>query len=206
MPSQASIGVGAFIEIPWSLVVSAQDELPLSIGLDFKLNEAAVGCTRDILRQRFFGVSVTKLTIGRLVNGSSCDGIDKSDFGHQMPSSSVVGSTCATTTLVSSTTHCSRPSQQGSFNVGNSFDMNYHRMTQIDTGNPSKFSSKVLADQNPSAAVDSYPKNKHELPRDQQGNKAGSCGMPKDPPLIADSFCHTPKISEYNGSRGRVTS
>ncbi|PWA69865.1 Protein kinase, ATP binding site-containing protein [Artemisia annua] len=119
----------------------------------------------------------------------------QSDFGHQITSSSVVGSTCATTTLVnsanapmvSSTSHCSRPSQQGSFNAGNSFDMNYHRMTQIDTGNPPKFSSKVLADQNPSAAVDSYPENKHELPRDQQGNEAGLCGMPKDPPPLADN-------------------
>ncbi|GJV68591.1 protein kinase, ATP binding site-containing protein [Tanacetum coccineum] len=119
----------------------------------------------------------------------------QSDFGHQMPSSSVVGSTCATTTLVnsvnapmlSSTTHCSRPSQQGSFDAGNSYDMNYHRMTQIDTGSPPKFSSKVLADQNLSAVVDSYPENKHELPRDQQGNGAGSGGMPKDPPRISDN-------------------
>ncbi|GJZ59716.1 hypothetical protein Tco_0615532 [Tanacetum coccineum] len=46
-------------------VVSEQDELPSSIGLDF--------------RARLDGgriVEVTKLTTGRLVNGSSCDWID----------------------------------------------------------------------------------------------------------------------------------
>nr|GEY07651.1 hypothetical protein [Tanacetum cinerariifolium] len=30
----------------------------------------------DFVHLGFFGVEVTKLTIGRLVNGSSCDGID----------------------------------------------------------------------------------------------------------------------------------
>nr|GEX08942.1 hypothetical protein [Tanacetum cinerariifolium] len=54
-----------------------------ALDLIYELDEAAVGCTRDISRQRdfldqirFFGVSVTKLATGRLINGSSCDGID----------------------------------------------------------------------------------------------------------------------------------
>ncbi|GKF04610.1 hypothetical protein Tco_0035278, partial [Tanacetum coccineum] len=50
---------------PASSVVSEQDELPSSVGLDF--------------RARLYGgriVEVMKLTTGRLVNGSSCDGID----------------------------------------------------------------------------------------------------------------------------------
>nr|GEV77740.1 protein kinase, ATP binding site-containing protein [Tanacetum cinerariifolium] len=76
-----------------------------------------------------------------------------------------------------------RPSQQTSFKVGNSFDMNHQRMTQIDAGNPPMFSSKVLAD----PAVDLYLENKHELPKDQQGNEAGLCGMRKDLPSLADN-------------------
>ncbi|GKB19132.1 hypothetical protein Tco_0853055, partial [Tanacetum coccineum] len=36
MPFQASFGVGGFIEIPWFLVLSEQDELPSSVGLDFR--------------------------------------------------------------------------------------------------------------------------------------------------------------------------
>ncbi|GKA63889.1 hypothetical protein Tco_0763495, partial [Tanacetum coccineum] len=47
-----------------------------ALDLIFELDEAAVECTLDISRQRFFSISVTKLTTGRLVNGSSCDGID----------------------------------------------------------------------------------------------------------------------------------
>ncbi|GJY33363.1 retrovirus-related pol polyprotein from transposon TNT 1-94 [Tanacetum coccineum] len=47
-------------------VVSEQDELPSSVGLDFRAR----------LDGGFFGVEVTKLTTSRLVNGSSCDGID----------------------------------------------------------------------------------------------------------------------------------
>nr|GFA40268.1 hypothetical protein [Tanacetum cinerariifolium] len=47
-----------------------------ALDLIFELDEAAVECTRDILRQRFVGVSFRKLATGRLVNGSSCDEID----------------------------------------------------------------------------------------------------------------------------------
>ncbi|GKB75551.1 hypothetical protein Tco_0942446, partial [Tanacetum coccineum] len=46
-------------------VTSEQDELPSSVGLDF---QARRGDNRI--------VSVTKFATGRLVNGSSCDGID----------------------------------------------------------------------------------------------------------------------------------
>ncbi|GKB39823.1 hypothetical protein Tco_0884765 [Tanacetum coccineum] len=43
--------------------MSEQDELPSSIGLDFQARLDG-------------GVKATKLTTGRLVNGSSCEGID----------------------------------------------------------------------------------------------------------------------------------
>ncbi|GJS56148.1 hypothetical protein Tco_0629510 [Tanacetum coccineum] len=46
-------------------VVSEQDELPSSVQLDFRARLNGV-----------WMVEVTKLTTGRLVNGSSCDGID----------------------------------------------------------------------------------------------------------------------------------
>nr|GEX68759.1 UBN2 domain-containing protein [Tanacetum cinerariifolium] len=45
---------------------SEQDELPSSVGANFQAR----------LDGGFFGVFITKLTTGRLVNGSSCDGID----------------------------------------------------------------------------------------------------------------------------------
>ncbi|GJU11583.1 hypothetical protein Tco_1133979 [Tanacetum coccineum] len=64
MPFEASFGVGGFIKTPWSLV---SGEFPIShimvtrgcsklsfhraLDLIFKLDEAVVGCTRDILRQ-----------------------------------------------------------------------------------------------------------------------------------------------------------
>ncbi|GKA28392.1 hypothetical protein Tco_0714560 [Tanacetum coccineum] len=51
-----------------------QDELPSSIELDFR---ARLGGGRDpLIAQDSSAVEVTKLTTGRLVNGSSCDGID----------------------------------------------------------------------------------------------------------------------------------
>ncbi|GKG02902.1 hypothetical protein Tco_0310538, partial [Tanacetum coccineum] len=46
-------------------VVSEQDEIPSSIGFDFRAQLDGVQI-----------IEVTKLTTGRLVNGSSCDGID----------------------------------------------------------------------------------------------------------------------------------
>ncbi|GJU81157.1 hypothetical protein Tco_1283522 [Tanacetum coccineum] len=59
------LGVGGIIEISLVLVVSEQDELPSSIELDFqaRLDGGQI-------------VKVTKLTTGRLVDGSSCDGIN----------------------------------------------------------------------------------------------------------------------------------
>ncbi|GJX14981.1 hypothetical protein Tco_0206739 [Tanacetum coccineum] len=62
---------GSIVRLCWSKVSFHQ-----ALDLILELDEAAVGCTQDILRQRFFGVPVTKLTIDRLVNSSSCDGID----------------------------------------------------------------------------------------------------------------------------------
>nr|GEV23269.1 hypothetical protein [Tanacetum cinerariifolium] len=47
-------------------VALEQDKLPSCVGLDFRAR----------LDGGFFGVSVTKLTTGRLIDGSSCDGID----------------------------------------------------------------------------------------------------------------------------------
>ncbi|GKA59016.1 hypothetical protein Tco_0758329 [Tanacetum coccineum] len=54
-------------------VVSEQDELPLSIRLDFRARLVRV--VRNVLSGQSRG-QVTKLTTGRLVNGSSSDGID----------------------------------------------------------------------------------------------------------------------------------
>ncbi|GKE15316.1 hypothetical protein Tco_1422893, partial [Tanacetum coccineum] len=56
---------------------SEQDELPSSIGLDFRARrDDGRMYSRHFECLGFFGVSVTKLTIARLVNGSSCGGID----------------------------------------------------------------------------------------------------------------------------------
>ncbi|KAI3686781.1 hypothetical protein L1987_80468 [Smallanthus sonchifolius] len=92
----------------------------------------------------------------------------QSDFGNQVTSSSVVGSTCATTTLVNSvnapmlnsTTRNSQPSQ-------------------IGMGDPPTYKNKIIADQN--------LVNKCELPSDQQVKEAGSSGLLKDPPLVDKS-------------------
>nr|GEU53761.1 reverse transcriptase domain-containing protein [Tanacetum cinerariifolium] len=73
IPFQASFGVGCFIEIPWSLVVLGKDELPSNVGLDF---QARLDVGRMYSGHLEANVLVTKLTTGRLVNGSSCDGID----------------------------------------------------------------------------------------------------------------------------------
>ncbi|XP_071703467.1 serine/threonine-protein kinase MPS1 isoform X2 [Rutidosis leptorrhynchoides] len=112
----------------------------------------------------------------------------QSDFGHHMTSSSVVGSTCATTTLLnsanapklSSTTNNSQTYQHETVQAGHLCDMNNQQMAQIDM--EVKNSSKVIADrdQHPSVAVESYPENKCDFPRDQQG-------IPKDPPPVAET-------------------
>ncbi|GJT56015.1 hypothetical protein Tco_0991069 [Tanacetum coccineum] len=61
-------------------VVSEQDELPSSVGLDFRVFELtvpSVGIGRGpLIMPRILSIEVTKLTTGRLVNGSSRDGID----------------------------------------------------------------------------------------------------------------------------------
>ncbi|GJU89758.1 hypothetical protein Tco_1302181 [Tanacetum coccineum] len=56
-------------------VVSEQDELPSSVGLDFRarLDGGRMARSSNIAQETGLG---TKLTTGRLVNGSSCDGID----------------------------------------------------------------------------------------------------------------------------------
>nr|GFB29835.1 probable xyloglucan 6-xylosyltransferase 5 [Tanacetum cinerariifolium] len=59
--------------LPVSLVALDQDELPSSAGLDF---QTRLDGGRMYLGHLEANVSVTKLTTGRLVNGSSCDGID----------------------------------------------------------------------------------------------------------------------------------
>ncbi|KAK9080234.1 hypothetical protein SSX86_001910 [Deinandra increscens subsp. villosa] len=103
----------------------------------------------------------------------------QSNFNHQVTSSSVVGSTCATTTLVNSanapmlnsTTRNSQPSQ-------------------IDMGDPPKYNNNVLADQNLAS--------KCELPGDHQVNVAGSSSMLKDPPLILDKSTKEDILAGYN--------
>lgn len=91
----------------------------------------------------------------------------QSDFGHQVTSSSVVGSTCATTTLVNSVnapmfTSTTRNSQ----------------LSQVDMAELPKHNSKIIADQN--------LENKCELPSDQQVKEAGSSSMLIDPPRLVD--------------------
>ncbi|GJR06794.1 hypothetical protein Tco_0529778 [Tanacetum coccineum] len=54
-------------------VMSEQDELPSSVGLDFR---ARLDGDRMYSGHLEAKVEVTKLTTSRLVNGSSCDGID----------------------------------------------------------------------------------------------------------------------------------
>ncbi|GJV47558.1 hypothetical protein Tco_1437770, partial [Tanacetum coccineum] len=54
-------------------VVSEQDELPSSVGFDFRARLDGGRMYSGHLEAK---VKVKKLTTGRLVNGSSCDGID----------------------------------------------------------------------------------------------------------------------------------
>ncbi|GKF70192.1 hypothetical protein Tco_0203249, partial [Tanacetum coccineum] len=54
-------------------VALEQDELPSSVGLDFR---ARLDDGRMYSGHLETKVEVTKLTTGRLVNGSSCDGVD----------------------------------------------------------------------------------------------------------------------------------
>ncbi|GKE31807.1 hypothetical protein Tco_1451129 [Tanacetum coccineum] len=53
--------------------MSERDKLPSSVGLDFR---ARLDSGQMYSRHLEAIVSVMKLTTGRLVNGSSCDGID----------------------------------------------------------------------------------------------------------------------------------
>ncbi|KAI7745373.1 hypothetical protein M8C21_004468 [Ambrosia artemisiifolia] len=91
----------------------------------------------------------------------------QSEFGSQVTSSSVVGSTCATTTLVNSVN-----APMLSSTTCNS------QASQIDMGAPPKYNNKIIVDQN--------PVNKCELPNDRQFKEAGSSGMHIDPPLLVD--------------------
>ncbi|KAI3820056.1 hypothetical protein L1987_13912 [Smallanthus sonchifolius] len=119
----------------------------------------------------------------------------QSDFGHNMTQSSVVGSSCATTTLVnpeyapmlSPSTHCSRPEHQ-SFQAGECSNVQDQPMTQVDK--EPKYNSNILSDCHrspiPSAAVGSHLEKKHGLSKDQQSQEEGHCGMTNDPPFVAD--------------------
>nr|KAJ0224539.1 hypothetical protein LSAT_V11C100003710 [Lactuca sativa] len=104
------------------------------------------------------------------------------DFGHNMTQSSVVGSSCATTTLVNSqnapmlnsTTNCSHPQQ-------NSIQTGEYSHVQNQPLHSDHLGSLV-----PSASVGSNLEKKHEFSKDQQGKEEGYSGMTKDPPLSAE--------------------
>nr|GEV64498.1 putative reverse transcriptase domain-containing protein [Tanacetum cinerariifolium] len=57
-------------------VALEQDELPSTVGLDFRARLKSGQMYPGHLKAKFFGVSVMNLITGRLVNYSSCDGID----------------------------------------------------------------------------------------------------------------------------------
>ncbi|GJS13747.1 retrovirus-related pol polyprotein from transposon TNT 1-94 [Tanacetum coccineum] len=80
MANISNYGSDVILEVSTKIVLLGlkgcleQDELPSSIELDFR---ARLGGGRDpLIAQDSSAVEVTKLTTGRLVNGSSCDGID----------------------------------------------------------------------------------------------------------------------------------
>ncbi|KAI3513573.1 hypothetical protein L1887_20909 [Cichorium endivia] len=123
-----------------------------------------------------------KSTIGVQDQISSFRNFLQSDFRHNMTQSSVVGSSCATTTLVNSqnapmlnsTTNCSRPQQN-----------------TIQTGEHSHVQSKFLPSDHlgslvPSADVGSNLEKKNGFSKDQQGKEEGYSGMTKDCPLPAE--------------------
>ncbi|KAA8546364.1 hypothetical protein F0562_002897 [Nyssa sinensis] len=133
----------------------------------------------------------------------------QSDLNHPMTQSSVVGSSCTTTTLVNSasapmlnsTTHCSRPLQNSSSHVAveslGDCDVNSQPMTQGDILQPScpssKYSSKILVDQTaiaaqaPSSAVDRQLEVKEcDLSKEQQSSVLKESDIPKDTPLLDD--------------------
>ncbi|GJU28029.1 hypothetical protein Tco_1166650 [Tanacetum coccineum] len=72
-PTLFCTGLKVYHFPPASSVVSEQDELPLSIRLDFRARLDGGRMYSGHLEAK---VEVTKLTTGRLVNGSSSDGID----------------------------------------------------------------------------------------------------------------------------------
>ncbi|KAD4385295.1 hypothetical protein E3N88_25463 [Mikania micrantha] len=100
----------------------------------------------------------------------------QNDFGHQVTSSSVVGSTCAITVnsvnapMLNSTTRNSQPSQMG-------------------MGDPSRYNNKLSADQN--------LEKKCELSSDYQVKELGSGGILKDPPLV-DKLTKGDILADYN--------
>ncbi|KAI3733107.1 hypothetical protein L1987_64325 [Smallanthus sonchifolius] len=119
----------------------------------------------------------------------------QSDFGHNMTQSSVVGSSCATTTLVnpeyapmlSPSTHCSCP-QNNSFQAGECSNVQDQPMTHVDKEPKynSNISSDCLRSPVPSAAVASHLEKSHGLSKDQQPQEEGHYGMTNDP-LLPDS-------------------
>ncbi|XP_076949390.1 serine/threonine-protein kinase MPS1-like [Bidens hawaiensis] len=103
----------------------------------------------------------------------------RSEFGHQVTSSSVVGSTCATTLvnsvnapILGSTTCNSQPSQ-------------------LDTRDPPQYNNKIVSDRN--------LVNRYELASGQQVKEAESSSTVKDPSLVA-------KSTKINDQSSKVTS
>nr|XP_043608125.1 serine/threonine-protein kinase MPS1 [Erigeron canadensis] len=172
----------------------------IEYGVNNQLDVSTAPC-HDVINQSFYNMEVdlgsrsndetSSLVVkGTTVVQTQVDPIKnflQRDFGHQMTSSSVVGSNCTATTLLnsinapmlSSTTRNSQPSHHGSSHVGSSSDLDYQQMRPIDN-------IKISADQNLSAAVDPNPNNKCVLPTNPQGKETGSSGMPNDSLLLVD--------------------
>ncbi|KAI7753174.1 hypothetical protein M8C21_020279 [Ambrosia artemisiifolia] len=119
----------------------------------------------------------------------------QSDYGHNMTQSSVVGSSCATTTLVnpeyapmlSPSTHCSRP-QHNSFQTGECSNVQDQPMAQVEK--ESNYNSNMVSDSVrslvSSAAVESHLEKRHGPSKGQQGQEEGHNVITNDPPLLAD--------------------
>ncbi|KAK1436416.1 hypothetical protein QVD17_02196 [Tagetes erecta] len=132
----------------------------------------------------------------------------QSDFGHNMTQSSVVGSSCATTTLVnpeyapmiSPSTHCSRP-KHNRFQAGEYSNVQDQPMTQVNK--ELKYSSGISSDCIRSlvlsSAVGSHLEKRHGLSKDHQGQEDRHCGMTNDPPLLAD------RSTKGDASSGDIT-
>ncbi|KAI8015761.1 Serine/threonine-protein kinase MPS1 [Camellia lanceoleosa] len=131
------------------------------------------------------------------------------DLSHHMTQSSVVGSSCATTTLVNSAsapmpnsmTHCSHPHQNSSSNMAieslGECNVNFQPMTEGNMVQPScpssKCTNRMSADQTaietqaPCTTVDTRVEVKDDLVKELQGNGPKEGDFRKDPSPLDDN-------------------